>query len=244
MTLNPSRTDEPEEFLKLSQASEPSLRHNARSRTSVHEDSHGREFLRSGSGQLQNLLYHCYCPIGESFLAHFCLHAFQTNLVQLVNCDGDVYDLIRKTADFSEARQHFPIVNLDENIYVQQAENLIDYLNQFKLIHLRLGANHVHVTLAELTIAPFLRPVRPPHRLQLEPFEWKRNLALVLHHITSERHREVISQPFFAHCLGKRSTVHRARNLVDIFIEIDSAEGIPAIQHPEKQFVALVPVLP
>ena len=133
---------------------------------------------------------------------------------------------------FGDAEQDLAVVHLQRHADAEGLEHPFDDLDQFDLAQQRARADHVDVALVEFAVAAFLRPVGAPHGLNLVAFEGERQFALMLHDVTRERHRKVVTKSFFA-------DFRRAAHLL-----VRQSGGVVArIENLEQELVALVAVL-
>ena len=86
----------------------------------------------------------------------------------------------------------------------------------------RILADDVDVALVELAEAPFLRALAAVHALDLVAAERKRQLVLVLGHITGQGHGQVKAQRQF----GRAALLQRAGRLHEIDLALGLAAGL------------------
>ncbi len=175
---------------------------------------------------------------GQSFLNQFLVHILDTDLVQFVDCHRDVDNLVGLSDYLGDTRQNLAVVDMQAYTDTQAAIHLLHYLYQFHFADERVGADHVHITLVELAVTPFLRAVGTPDGLYLETLEGELYLVAVLHHKARKRYGQVVAQPFFT---------HDARGFADTQVcpcELFAQRGHPVarIEYLEEQFVALLAV--
>ena len=132
--------------------------------------------------------------------------------------------------------QNLAVVEFEHDIYAQPAEHLLYNLYEFDLAQQRTAADDIHVALVKLPVTSFLRSVGTPYGLHLIAFERKHYFALMLNHVTGERHRKVVAQSLFAYLCGK--SCRRTCGLGAY-----RRSEIARIENLEKQFVALLSVL-
>ena len=119
----------------------------------------------------------------------------------------DVNDLIREAADLCHTGEDLAVVDLHTYIHVKKVEHSVHDLHKLKLIELRSRADHVDITLIELSVASLLRTVCAPYRLDLESLERECNVVLMLNYKTCKRHCKVVTKTFFAHLQRKSLAV-------------------------------------
>ena len=128
----------------------------------------------------------------------FGVHVVQPYLVQFVDGHGDVHNLVGRSDHFGNAGENLAVVQLDAHADAEFGEHGVHNLHQFHLVEQRVAAHHVGVTLVKLAVAPLLRPVGPPHRLNLVALERHGQLVAVLHHVAGERDGQVVAQSLLA----------------------------------------------
>ena len=117
-------------------------------------------------------------------------------------------------------------------------EHLVDNLHQLDLVEQRVGADHIGITLVELTVASFLRTVGTPDGLNLIALEGQLQLLTVHHHIAGERHSKVVAQSLLTELSGQMQRIALLK------LGISSlCEEVTTVQHFEEQFVTLLAVL-
>ena len=120
---------------------------------------------------------------------------------------------------------------MDAHAHAQFAKDGVYHLHQLQFVNLGTAADDVYIALVELTVAAFLGTVGPPDRLDLEALEGEGDLALVLYHVTGERHGEVVSEALFAHLRGQG------------LVKVHAAEGVAGIEDAEQELVPFLAVL-
>lgn len=142
----------------------------------------------------------------DAAFRQFSLDSLQSDLFQLVDGDRNVDHLVRMSDGFSNAVQNLAVVYLQRYVNSERPENPFHDLYEFHFAQQRSGADDIHVALVKLPVAAFLRTVGPPDRLYLVAFEREGDFALVLHHITGKRHRQVVTQSLFANSGAVRNS--------------------------------------
>ena len=175
-----------------------------------------------------------YLILAESALSQFGAYVVEAYLVQFVDSNGDVDQPFRCANHFRDSSQHLAVVDFDRHADAQLVEHHVDHLHQFQLVEQRGAADHVGITLVEFAIAPLLRTVGAPHRLQLVAAEGEGDLVAVLHHKACKWHSQVVAQSAFT---DLRS------HFVVILVEVDTFHEVAAVEHFEQQLVALFAVL-
>ena len=171
-------------------------------------------------------------------LTQLIVHFVRTNLVQFVNRHGDVHYLVRRAYHLGYSAEDLAVVQLQAYADTQAAVHLLHNLYQLQFAHQAVRSYHVHVALVELAVAPFLRTVGTPYRLDLVAAERKTDVVAVLRHEPRKRHGQVVPQTFLAHFACQRTQ----RAVLQLFA-INSAAPIAGIQYLKQQFVALLTVL-
>ena len=143
----------------------------------------------------------------KTLLHHLCLNCLETDLVDLVDCNCDVNHLVWETADLCHTCEYLAVVDLHTYVHIEESEHAVNDLHELKLIELRCRADHVNITLIELSVTALLRTVSTPNRLDLESLERECDVVLMLNHETCERHCEVIAKTLLAHLERKRLAV-------------------------------------
>ena len=169
--------------------------------------------------------------IVDTVFAQFGLHVVDTDLLQLVDRHRDVDHLVGMADRLGDAVENLAVVHSERHGDAQLAENALDDLHQLHLVQQRTRAHDVNVALVEFAVAAFLRPVGTPDGLDLIPLERQDDLALMLHDVAREGHREVVTQPLFADF----------RRLPQ-FVGCKSRRIVARIENLEQQLVALVAV--
>src|SRR2546425_567154 len=77
---------------------------------------------------------------------------------------------------------------------IEFLENTLRSRDDFDLISGRDSADHIDVTLAKLTEAPFLRAIGAPDRPDVVAPEYLGDFSLVSRYKTGERHREIVAK--------------------------------------------------
>ena len=160
------------------------------------------QFLRVAAAQLHNRLYLLHRLCRESALQQFFVHIVQAYLVQLINRHGDIYQLVRLPDHFGYSGKYLAVVDMQANADAEAAIHFFHNLYELPFASERLGTNHVHITLVELTIASFLRTVCTPHGLNLKTLEGKLYLLAVLHHVARKGDSKVVTQPLLGRRIG------------------------------------------
>ena len=113
-------------------------------------------------------------------------------------------------------------------------EHLVYDLHQLHFIEQAVGANHVGITLIELSVSTFLRTVGTPHGLNLIALKRHLQFLAVLHHETSKRHCQIVAKSFLTELSSQVSNV--------VFLQFSRsrfAHEIARIENFEEKFVAL-----
>ena len=134
---------------------------------------------------------------GQAQLSQLGADSRPADLVQLVQRDEEGGLLAGRDAAVGGQRQPEPPVRQPDGRAGQpdRGQRLTGRLDQLRLgQHGRL-ADHVDVALVELPVAALLRPLRPPHRSDLEGPERRRQRRVIVPVEPGQRDREVIPQP-------------------------------------------------
>ena len=189
------------------------------------------EFLRIVALQLEDRLKSIDRFRADPPFEQFGPHVVDPHLFELIDGHRDLDHLVRMSDRFGNAVQDFTVIHLKRNTNSKLAENPFHDLHKLHFVQQRARPDHIDVTLVKLAVTPFLGPVGPPDRLNLVTLERKDDFALMLHHITGQRHRQVVPQPFLANARGGAQCV------------VAQPGGIvPRIENFEQELVPFVAV--
>ena len=143
----------------------------------------------------------------DSIATQFLVDIVKTNLVEFVDCNGDIHDFIGFAYHFGNTRENLTVVDLDLHIDTQAGEHGVDNLHQFNLVEQGVAANNIGITLIELAIATTLRTVGTPYGLNLIAFERQLEFVAVHDNIACEGHGEVVAQSFLTDAGSKAQRI-------------------------------------
>ena len=181
--------------------------------------------------QLLNLL------VTQAVLAQLLVHVIESDLIQLVDSNGDIYNLLGSTDYLGDTSQNLAVVDLDLNTYAETAEYGIYNLHQLHLVQQRVGTYDVAIKLPELTVATLLWAVGAPNGLHLVALKRQLQFFAMHHHVAGKRYGKVVTQTLFAEfdCQSQRVTLSQ-------FLGCNLREVVARVQHLKQQFVALFAV--
>ena len=174
----------------------------------------------------------------DTILAQFLVHSIKANLVEFVDSNRDVHNLVRCANHLCNAGEYLTVVDFDADTDAKATEHRIDNLHQLHLAEQRVTTHHIGIALIELAVTALLWTVGTPNRLNLIATERQCQFLAMLHHITGERNRQVISETLLAKLCSQMS-----RSTISEVFGRDAAQEVTAVQDFEKQLVALLAIL-
>src|SRR5450755_831511 len=104
-----------------------------------------------------------------------------------------------------------------------------------------MTSDHIGIALIELAVAALLRPVCPPHRLNLVTPEGKADFMLMSGHIAREGNREVITQCAFCDSFIISPGQYIFKSRAGGFVFGNMVE--PIVEYLEDQFIPFFSIL-
>ena len=141
--------------------------------------------------------------IGEQFG----IHIVETDLIEFVNGYGDIYNFLGFANHFGNTGKNLAVIDFDSHTYAKAVEHLVYDLHQLYFVEQAVGANHVGITLIELSVSTFLRTVGTPHGLNLIALKRHLQFLPVLHHEASKRHCQIVAKSFLTELSSQVSDV-------------------------------------
>ena len=163
--------------------------------------------------------------------------AVPADLVELVERDEHRARPLRiEPAVGDQAPEEAPVVDPHRQVLEpQRGERLGGGQDQLDLRDLGCHPQDVDVALGELPVATLLRPLRPPHRADLDGLERLGQARVIVRVVADERHREVEPQAQ----VGQVLRAARRRELLPALQDpVDQLFILPAVA-PEQQAEAL-----
>jgi len=123
---------------------------------------------------------------------HLVGHPVRADLRQLVQSAQDRRRLVAQSQPLQQAVQHAAVVDADrKTVETDRAHQVVDHQHRLDVGRDAARADRVKVALHELAIAAALGVFAAPHRGDVVAFERRAQLADVLGHEASQRHRQI-----------------------------------------------------
>ena len=133
-----------------------------------------------------------------------------------------MYNLLSLADNLSDTSQNLAVVDLDADAHTKLGEDGIHNLHQLYLVEKRIRANHIGITLIELTVTTLLRAVSTPYRLNLIALERHLEFFTMLDYVTGKRYSQVVAKSLFAELGSKLERSERMNVLIAHLIHIVS----------------------
>ena len=187
-----------------------------------------------------------YGLTANAFGFEFCLHVFDTYLVEFVDGYCYVHHLVGMTYGLGYSVEDFTVVELEGHIDAEVTEDMFHNLGQLEFAQQTAGTYHVDVALVEFAVPAFLGPVGTPYGLYLIAAEREGQFALMLYHVAGQRYGKVVTQTLFAD-VCRKGVGRYARSLYTVGNSLHVIGGEPTgkvarVENFEQQFVALFAV--
>ena len=138
---------------------------------------------------MQDRLKFIHSFLRNAFIEQFFIYLFQTNFIEFVDGNGNVYNAILFANHFGNSGQNLTVVNFHNGVDFQLRENGINNLHQLHFVEQRIAAHNIDIALVKFAVTAFLRAIGTPNRLNLVTFKRERNVVAVLHHEAGKGHR-------------------------------------------------------
>src|SRR5258706_6374950 len=135
------------------------------------------ELLNGGALKIQNFEEEKDTFFADVLGKQFFFYFLFSDLVQLIHSDEQGRFLLLASCEFCQAGKDIAVIELDGIVrYIQFRKNFPDHQNDLRFTDQRTGADHIGIALIKFAVAPFLRPVGTPYRLDLVTLERKCNI--------------------------------------------------------------------